>query len=475
MNEDALTDTNLDFKHRRQQDPNWDAETQIRLILQSSRYRAVTVLFSDIEGRLHMLDYDKNFLLKNSENLTFDGSSIRGFTAQYESDLRLKLNWAATYFLPAEFFGEGKIYVFAEIMEKDGTESYSADIRAMLAKYLLLLREPAPASGTGILVNVAAEIEGFLFCDQQAEKRYPSNGFELVTEGGYFNTLPQDPLRRFIDTVARVQRTVGFENEKDHPEVAPSQFEINWTYTDALIAADQIQLYKMICRQVANHFGWTASFLPKPVVGINGSGMHTNISLMRKEDKKNLFFGKKEHNLSEQAIHFVEGVLTHAEDLCLVLNPSVNSYRRLDPAMEAPNEIKASANDRGSMVRIPVGNERSSRIEVRTVSPDANPYLVIYCLLKAGLSGISEQEKPDCNVKMWDRAKRLSPDITDAMSFFRESSFMKQILGTEVHTKYLRWKQESADRCARKLGNSIKPAEIMYHHEVTNQMIWGNF
>ena len=460
-----LLQKNLSFKHKRLSDSAWDAESEIKTELQNTKYRAVTVLFSDIEGRLHMLDYDKSFLLKNSENLTFDGSSIRGFTAQCESDLRLRLDWAATYFLPVEFFGEGKVYIFAEIMEKDGTESYSSDIRAMLAKLLIKLREPAPASGKGMLVNVAAEIEGFLFHGTGAEKRYGGCGFNLVTESGYFNTLPQDPFRNYIDTVARVQRAVGFENEKDHPEVAPSQFEVNWAYTDALIAADQIQLYKMICRQVANHSGWTASFLPKPIVGINGSGMHTNISLMRKDDRINLFFGKKEHNISERAMTFIEGILAHAEDLCLILNPSVNSYRRLDPAMEAPNEIKSSANDRGSMIRIPIGNERSSRIEVRTVSPDTNPYLVIYCLLKAGLSG----EKTDRHV-----GAVLPPDIYSSISLFGESQFMREILGLEVRSKYLRWKQESADRCPRKLGKSIKPAEIMYHHEVTNQMIWEN-
>ncbi len=464
---DMLATANLGLKHERMTNPNWDAETEIRQALQDGKYRAVAVLFSDIEGRLHMLDYDKSFLLKNAENLTFDGSSIRGFTAQCESDLRLRLDWAATYFLPVEFFGEGKVYIFAEVMEKDGTASYSADIRAMLAKLLAILREPAPASGKGMLVNVAAEIEGFLFRETDAEKRYPRNGFNLVTESGYFNTLPQEPLRAYIDTVARVQRAVGFENEKDHPEVAPSQFEINWAYTDALIAADQIQLYKMICRQVANHFGWTSSFLPKPIVGVNGSGMHMNISLMRKEDQINLFFGKKEHNLSERAMTFIEGILAHAEELCLILNPSVNSYRRLDPAMEAPNEIKSSAVDRGSMIRIPIGNERSSRIEVRTISPDANPYLTIYCLIKAGLSGTKD---PDRNI-----GAVLPHDITSAMDFFEESQFIKEILGSEVHAKYLRWKQESADRCPRKLGCSIKPAEVIYHHEVTNQMIWESF
>lgn len=461
-----LTAINLAIKSRRRE-KDWSAEGQIRQILQASQYRAVTVMFSDIEGRLHLLDYDKSFLLSNAENLTFDGSSIRGFTAQRESDLRLKLDWAATYFLPAEFFGEGKAYIFAEIQEKDG-KTYSSDTRAMLAQSLAELRNPLSPK-KGMFVNVAAEIEGFLFKGHEAENRYclSSSGFEFVTKSGYFNTLPQGPLRKYIDTVASVQRSVGFENEKDHPEVAPSQFEINWSYTDALIAADQIQLYKMICRQVASHLGWTASFLPKPIVGVNGSGMHINISFEREEDGTNVFFGKKQHNLSERALNFIDGILAHAEGLCLVLNPSVNSYRRLDPAMEAPNEIKFSANDRGSMIRVPIGNERSARIEVRTVSPDVNPYLAIHCLIQAGLSGSSFVGA--------EPFLTLPSDIATALKMFNDNSFMQSILGEEVHAKYMHWKQESADRCPRKLGKSIKPAEIIYHHEVTNQMIWENF
>ena len=169
---------------------------------------------------------------------------------------------------------------------------------------------------------------------------------------------------------------MGFQNEKDHPEVAPSQFEINYGYGEVVTAADQIQLYKLICRQVATNMGLTASFLPKPVVGVNGSGMHTNVSISK--NGKNLFWDPKgEEKLSKIGWDFVDRILTHGNDICLLLNPSVNAYRRLDPHFEAPNQIKASAVDRGSMVRIPIGNEKSMRVEVRSVAPDANPYMVM--------------------------------------------------------------------------------------------------
>ena len=179
---------------------------------------------------------------------------------------------------------------------------------------------------------------------------------------------------------------MGFQNEKDHPEVAPSQFEINYSYAEAVAAADQIQLYKLLTRQIANNMGYTACYLPKPVVGVNGSGMHTNVSVSK--GKTNLFWDEKgEEQLSKFGWDFLDRILTHALDLCLVFNSSVNAYRRLDPHFEAPNQIRASAVDRGAMVRVPIGNHRSMRTEVRAVAPDANPYLSLYGIFKTGIDG----------------------------------------------------------------------------------------
>jgi glutamine synthetase len=202
--------------------------------------------------------------------------------------------------------------------------------------------------------------------------------FDLISTGGYFNSLPQDPLRQFMDSAAEVQRAMGFENEKDHPEVGPSQFEMNFKYASALIAADRIQLYKLLCRQVAQTMDMTASFLPKPITGINGSGMHTNISVAK--DGENLFYDENGHNkMSAYGDAFTSRILHSAEDMCLILNPSVNAYRRLDPNYEAPNEIAASAVDRSSMIRIPYAGKAGQRIEVRSVGPDCNPYLLAGC------------------------------------------------------------------------------------------------
>jgi glutamine synthetase len=463
---DELEQMNLEIKEQRRNRvaPHIIQEQRLKYLADERRIKAVTVLFSDLEGRLHMLDYDKKFLVKSWDNLTFDGSSIRGFTAQRESDLRLAIDWSAFYWAPADIFGDGKVLVFGEVIDKDGS-LYTADIRGVLKKFANDWHEKE-----GYTFNAANEIEGFLFEGVDAEQRYPETGcFKYVNTGGYYHSLPGDPLRTFIDTTAEVQRAMGFENEKDHPEVAPSQFEINYSYSDAVTAADQIQLYKLVCRQVATRMGLTACFLPKPVVGVNGSGMHTNISIS--QNGKNLFWDAKgEENLSDFAWAFSDRILTHGKDICLLLNASVNAYRRLDPHFEAPNQIKISAVDRGSMIRIPIGNQKSSRIEIRSVSPDANPYLALYAIFGAGLKGSTSK------IKNLRNAERYLPDnIYPALDDFRASEWTTSMMGAEVKERYADLKQASADRCARLLGTFVKAPEVQYHHFVYNQFLWNQF
>ena len=461
-----LEELNLRAKQQRKDRATAEqmAEERLTYLANEKRIKAVTVLFSDLEGRLHMLDYDKKFLLKNSDNLTFDGSSIRGFTPQRESDLRLVLDWAAFYWAPSDVFGPGKVLVFANVIDRDGTP-FAGDIRGMLKKLSTDYYKKE-----GYTLNAANEIEGFLFQGLDAERRYHETGkFDYVNTGGYYHSLPGDPLRTFIDMVAEVQRAMGFENEKDHPEVAPSQFEINYSYGEVVAAADQIQLYKLICRQVATRLGMTVSFLPKPVVGVNGSGMHTNVSISK--NGKNLFWDARgEEKISRFAWEFVDRILTHGNDICLMLNASVNAYRRLDPHFEAPNQIKASAVDRGSMIRIPIGNEGSARVEVRSVGPDANPYMVMLAVFKTGLEGSTSK------VKNLRQAERYLPDnIYDSLTHFRESAWTTKLLGDDVKTRYAELKQASADRCARLLGTVVKAQEVQYHHEVYNQYLWNLF
>ncbi len=465
---DELEEMNLEAKAERVARTSVEkvGQRRIKYLTDEKRIKAVTVCFADLEGRLHMLDYDKKFLLKAADNLTFDGSSIRGFSQQAESDLRLSIDWPAFYWLPSDIFGPGKVLVFADVLEKDGSP-YVADMRAKFKAYLDGLHKR-----DGMTCNAANEIEGFLFKGRDAERRYYETGaFEFPSTGGYYHSLPGDALRMFIDTSAEVQRAMGFANEKDHPEVAPSQFEMNYGYTEASVAADQILLYKLICRQVAAKFDMTASFLPKPATGINGSGMHTNMSVSQKG--RNLFWEPKgQDKLSKLGWKFIDRILTAGQDLCLAFNSSVNSYRRLDPHFEAPNQIKASPVDRGSMVRIPLGNEKSARIEMRSIAPDANPYLALYCLFRTGFEGPIEKDNGE---KRRDRTRFLPDNIYDAIRLFKGSKYAADLLGDTVHKRYADLKVIQADRCPKALGTFIKTPEIQFHHEVTNQYLWSKF
>ncbi|HTH42466.1 MAG TPA: glutamine synthetase family protein [Terracidiphilus sp.] len=439
-------------------------EKRLKYLTDEKRIKAVTVLFTDLEGRLHLLDYDKKFLLGSYENLTFDGSSIRGFTAQKESDLRLGIDWSAFYWVPADVFGNGKVLVFGHVIDKDGSP-YSGDMRGVLKAYADKLFAEKKYT-----LNAATEIEGFLFAGRDAEQKYHETGkFEFVSTGGYYHSMPLDPLRQFIDTAAEVQRAMGFQNEKDHPEVAPSQFEINYSYSEVVGAADQIQLYKLLCRQIASNMGMTASFLPKPIVGVNGSGMHTNVSVS--EGKTNLFWDEKgEEQLSKFGWDFLDRILSHALDLCLVFNSSVNAYRRLDPHFEAPNQIRASATDRGAMVRVPIGNHRSMRTEVRAVAPDANPYLSLYGIFKTGVDGEIAKTKD-----LRGPGRYLPDNIQQAIHDFKNSKWIGQILGNDVQGRYADLKQAAANRSPRELGTIVKGSEVQFHHAVYNQSLWNLF
>jgi glutamine synthetase len=354
--------------------------------------------------------------------------------------------------------------VFGEVLDRDGSP-FTADIRGVLKAL-----SDEQFKKNGYTLNAANEIEGFVFQGIDAEQNYYKTGqFEYVNTGGYYHSLPGDPLRQFIDTVAEVQRAMGFENEKDHPEVAPAQFEINYGYGEVTAAADQIQLYKLICRQVAHKLGMTASFLPKPVVGVNGNGMHTNVSISK--GGKNIYWDPKgEEKLSKFGWSFVDRILTHGNDICLLLNASVNAYRRLDPHFEAPNQLKASPVDRGSMIRIPIGNERSMRVEVRSVAPDANPYLVMYSIFRTGIEGETAK------IKNLRQAERYLPDnIYDALANFRKAEWTTKLLGEDVKGRYADLKQAAADRCPRQLGTFVKAPEVQYHHDVYNQFLWNLF
>jgi len=204
---------------------------------------------------------------------------------------------------------------------------------------------------------------------------------------------------------------------------------------------------------------------------VNGNGMHTNISIAVK-DKNQFFDAKGQDKLSKSGWNFIDRILASGQEVCLAFNPSVNAYRRLDPHYEAPNQIKASAVNRGAMVRIPIGNQDSARVEVRSIAPDANPYLALYTLLRTGLEGPALEEDAESRRS---RTKFLPDNIYDAIRLFKGSKLMADLLGADVHQRFADAKIASADRCPKALGSRIKIAEVQFHHEVTNQYLWSQF
>lgn len=439
-------------------------EKYLRYLHDEHQLKAVTVCFSDLEGRFHMLDYDKKFLEKSYGGLTFDGSSIHGFSDTRESDLCLEIDWGSFRWLPSDIFGPGKVMVFGLVRDVEN-KPYSGDIRGLMKQYSTDL------FNAGYSTNVAFEVEGFLFKDTDAEQNFQADvGFKYASDGGYFHTLPNTPLKLFIDHFAEAQRALGFENEKDHPEVAPSQFELNYRCAEALTACDEVQLYKLLARQIAAMNGMTACFLPKPMMKVNGSGMHANISVS--QHGRNLMYDASgESQFSEFGWRSVDRILKHAKDLCLVANSSVNSYRRLDPNFEAPNAIRVSSIDRTAIIRLPKGNERTSRFELRAVAPDANPYLLTYILLH-----LMMDDYPAIAPEMRSvESQKLPGNIYDAIEDFERSEAMKKILGEQIHAKFANIKKAVAQRSPHDLGNRIKRGEIVFHHEVTNQMLWTDF
>lgn len=465
-----LEELNLGAKEKRKLSSSYtdkEVEKYYREYLEKeSKIKAVTIGFSDLECRFHMLDYDKKYFLKTADKLTFDGSSVRGFSSVNESDLLLEIDWRSFYWLPADIFGAGKVLIFANIMQRDGAP-HPSDFRTRLKSITTEFYNKNKQT-----VLIGPEVEGFLVEGRDAELNYDrEDGFLLMSSGGYYHSLPTDPLKQFIDKSAEAQRAMGFENEKDHPEVAPSQFELNFSPSEASIAADQIQLYKLICRQVADKMGYTATFLPKPRPGINGSGMHTNISI--NYNGENLFLELKDENsFSKLGYQFVNNILDYAQDISLILNPSVNAYRRLDPKFEAPNQITYSPIDRSSMIRIPFSTGNSKRLEVRSVAPDVNPYLVIYTLLTLGIRKRSAKEE---GKEKTNRLKTLPANIYDAIRIFKASDIVKDIMGAETARTYCKLKEMQAHRCPKELGKKVKRSEIVYHHEITNQSVWTRF
>ncbi|WP_440953286.1 type I glutamate--ammonia ligase [Methanococcoides sp. FTZ1] len=372
-----------------------------------------------------------------NDGVMFDGSSIEGFTRIEESDMMLMPDPATFNILPWRPSEGAVARIIGDVKLPDGTP-FEGDPRYILKKAI------QRAKDMGFTMNVGPELEFFLF-------KLDENGnatTEMTDYGGYFDFAPLDraqDVRREIDYALE---HMGFKLEASHHEVAPSQHEIDFRFGDVLTTADNVVTFKYVVKSIAYHKGYYASFMPKPVYGVNGSGMHANQSLMT-EDGKNAFYDPETKNgLSEIARHYIGGLLDHVSEIAAITNPVVNSYKRLVPGYEAPIYITWSDSNRSSLIRIPATRGMGTRVELRNPDPSCNPYLAFAVMLEAGLDGIrnkidpgeslkmnifklSEQEREDMGIDA------LPGNLKEAIDNMKKSKFVRNALGDHVFENYL--------------------------------------
>ena len=367
----------------------------------------IRLQFTDLLGSIKNVEIPVSQLTKALDNkMMFDGSSIEGFVRIEESDMYLYPDLDTWVIFPwtAE---KGKVArLICDIYNADGTP-FQGDPRNNLKR---MLKEMEALGFTDF--NLGPEPEFFLF--KVDEKGNPT--LELNDNGGYFDLAPMDLGENCRRDIVLELEEMGFEIEASHHEVAPGQHEIDFKYANAIKACDDIQTFKLVVKTIARKHGLHATFMPKPLYGVNGSGMHCNLSLFK--NGENVFYDQNgDLQLSDDARHFIAGILKHAPAFTAVANPTVNSYKRLVPGYEAPCYVAWSAQNRSPLVRIPASRGISTRVEVRSVDPAANPYLVMATLLAAGLDGIKNKLTPpaavDRNIYVMTKEEREEAGIVD--------------------------------------------------------------
>lgn len=379
----------------------------IKRIVQEENVKYIRLQFTDILGTIKNVEIPVSQLEKALDNkMMFDGSSIEGFVRIEESDMNLypDLDTFVVFPWTSE---KGKVARFiCDIYNPDGTP-FEGDPRANLKRMLKEMEDLGFSD-----FNVGPEPEFFLFkLDAKGEPT-----LELNDKGGYFDLAPTDLGENCRRDIVLELEEMGFEIEASHHEVAPGQHEIDFKYANAITACDDIQTFKLVVKTIARKHGLHATFMPKPLFGVNGSGMHCNLSLF--QNGENAFYDQNgDLELSDNARHFIAGIIKHATAFTAVTNPTVNSYKRLVPGYEAPCYVAWSARNRSPLIRIPASRGISTRVEVRSVDPAANPYLAMAVLLQAGLDGIKnklEAPKPiDRNIYVMNKEERVAAGIAD--------------------------------------------------------------
>lgn len=376
----------------------------IKRIAKEQNVRFIRLQFTDLLGTIKNVEIPVSQLDKALDNkMMFDGSSIEGYVRIEESDMYLYPDidtWVVFPWVTQDRVAR----LICDVYMPDGTP-FAGDPRGILKRALQEAEEMGFTS-----MNVGPEPEFFLF--QTDDKGNPT--MELNDQGGYFDLAPTDLGENCRRDIVLMLEEMGFEIEASHHEVAPGQHEIDFKYAHAIKAADQIQTFKLVVKTIARQHGLHATFMPKPLFGMNGSGMHCHQSLFR--GNENAFYDPNDKlGLSATARQYMAGILRHARGYAAITNPTVNSYKRLVPGYEAPCYVAWSASNRSPMVRIPASRGLSTRIEARNPDPSANPYLALACMLKAGLDGIANKLTPpppvDRNIYVMSEEERLDSGI----------------------------------------------------------------
>ncbi|WP_227765720.1 type I glutamate--ammonia ligase [Zhaonella formicivorans] len=414
---------------------------EVLKLAEEMEVNSIRLQFTDIFGILKNVAIPREQLSKALEGeLMFDGSSIDGFVRIEESDMYLKPDPNSFAIFPWRS-PEGNIArLICDIYNSDGTP-FEGCPRYVLKRAL------AEAAELGYSMYVGPEAEFFLF--NTDEKGHPT--LHTQDNAGYFDLSPVDLGENCRNDISAALQKMGFEIEASHHEVAPGQHEIDFKYADALTTADNVVTFKFVVRTIAQRHGLHATFMPKPIAGINGSGMHANQSLFK--DGANAFYDPEGPlGLSEVAYYYIGGLLKHARAMASITNPTVNSYKRLVPGYEAPVYLAWSASNRSPLIRIPAKRGASTRIELRNPDPACNPYLAFAVMLKAGLDGIKNKITPppavDTNIYNLDKATRadlgissLPGDLNEAIKELKQDEVIKEALGSHVYQRFVEAKQ----------------------------------
>ncbi|MBF0601087.1 glutamine synthetase family protein [Limosilactobacillus oris] len=423
------------------------SKDEVRKMVKDENIRFLRVMFTDMLGTIKSVDLPVSQLNKLMDNkIMFDGSSIDGFVRIEESDMYLYPDMSTWLVFPwgAE---HGKVArVICSVQTVDG-EPFAGDPRNNLKRVLKDMQKMGFKD-----FNIGPEPEFFLFkTDEQGNPTQTVNDQE-----NYFDMEPADRGEDCRRDIVLALEKMGFDVEAAHHEVAPGQHEVDFKYSDALEAADNIQTFKLIVKTIAKKYGLHATFMPKPLSGINGSGMHLNMSLFTQNGDNAFFDPEDERQLSQTAYHFLGGLMKHARAYTAVCNPIVNSYKRLVPGFEAPVYVAWSTSNRSPLIRIPSDRGMGTRVELRSADPSANPYLAIAAVLEAGLDGLRNElpaiHEVDENIYQMTSKERVEKDVRNlpdtlhnALKSLAKDEVVKGSMGDHIYHSFMEAKTREYD------------------------------